>query len=141
MTDAKIQPEPTHAGAVTIREIEDQTVYLIVTSSDGNHWVLPKGHIERGETPAAAALRELNEEAGGIGEILAELSIQQFQKIREAVVVQYFLVREVSTFESAEKRSLRWEDEQSALGLLSFEEAKSALREGAEVLRRLKNNA
>jgi ADP-ribose pyrophosphatase YjhB (NUDIX family) len=99
----------------------------------------PKGHIETGETPAAAALRELKEEAGGIGEVLAQLSLQQFQKFDEAVTVQYFLVRQVSTLQASEKRTLRWETEDEALQLLSFEDAGRALREGAAVLRRLSN--
>jgi 8-oxo-dGTP pyrophosphatase MutT (NUDIX family) len=139
MTDSRLQAEPTHAGAVTVRQNEKQTIYLVVSSSNGDHWVLPKGHIETGETPAAAALRELEEEAGGIGEVLAELSLQQFEKFDEAVTVQYFLVRQVSTLQGSEKRTLRWETENEALQLLSFEDARSALREGAAVLRRLSN--
>src|SRR5262245_32956192 len=133
MTETKSQSWPTHAGAVTVRQTQNRIVYLIVSSSDGKHWVLPKGHIEPGETPAAAALRELKEEAGGIGEALAELALQQFQKRGKTCIVQYFLVREVSTIQSAEKRVLRWEDEESASRLLSFEEARDALREGAAV--------
>lgn len=131
------QPEPTHAGAVTVRLTDNQTTYLVVSSSNGEHWVLPKGHIEPGETPAGAALRELEEEAGRIGEVLAELSLQQFQKNGKRCMVQYFLVDEVSAIQSSEQRMLRWEDEASALRLLSFEEARSALREGAAALRQM----
>jgi 8-oxo-dGTP pyrophosphatase MutT (NUDIX family) len=32
--------------------------------NDGCHWGLPKGNVERGEQPAAAALREIAEETG-----------------------------------------------------------------------------
>jgi len=137
MTDAQSQAGPTHAGAVTFRQTENQTVYLVVSSSTGDHWVLPKGHIEPDETAAAAALRELKEEAGGIGEVLAELSLRQFQKAYEAVKVQYFLVRQVSAIRATEKRKLHWKTEEDAVQLLSFEDARSALREGATVLRRL----
>lgn len=132
------QRDPTHAGVVAFRQRENRTLYLIVSSSNGAHWVLPKGHIEPGETPIAAALRELKEEAGAIGEILAELSVQEFRQIAEAVVVQFFLVRELSSTPAGEKRSLRWEDEGNALRLLSFAEARNALSEGAATLRRLK---
>jgi 8-oxo-dGTP pyrophosphatase MutT (NUDIX family) len=127
----------THAGAVAFRKTGNRTFYLIVSSSDGANWVLPKGHIEPGESPEEAALRELREEAGVIGEILDDLSILHFKKAAEEVIVQYFLARELGSTEAMEKRSLRWEDEQTALRLLTFEEAREALLEGAAVVRRL----
>jgi hypothetical protein len=33
----------THAGAVVFRSSDKQTLYLVVSSSDGANWVLPKG--------------------------------------------------------------------------------------------------
>ena len=127
----------THAGTVVFRPRDNRSLYLVVSSSDGANWVLPKGHIEPGESPETAALRELREEAGVMGEILDRLSVQHFKKADKEVVVQYFLVRKVGTMEAAEKRTLRWEDEQAAVRLLTFAEARVALLEGAAVLRRL----
>jgi ADP-ribose pyrophosphatase YjhB (NUDIX family) len=126
----------THAGTVVFRPSDNRSLYLIVSSSDGANWVLPKGHIEPGESPEAAALRELKEEAGVMGEILDRLSVQHFKKADEEVAVQYFLVRKVGSTEAVEKRTLRWEDEQAAVRLLTFAEARVALLEGAAVLRR-----
>ncbi len=125
---------PTHAGAVTFRKSCDQELYLIVSSSDGFHWVLPKGHLEPGESPEAAALRELKEEAGVTGEIVDRLPLQCFEKPKEEVIVQYFLVRELGSAEALEKRRLRWENEEAALQLLTFEEAREALRNAAAVV-------
>ncbi|HYR75040.1 MAG TPA: NUDIX domain-containing protein [Pyrinomonadaceae bacterium] len=136
---AQISERPTHAGAVTFRRRDNRTLYLIVSSSSNDDWVLPKGHIELGETPEAAALRELKEEAGVKGEILDRLSLERFKKTDKEVVVQYFLVRELSSTEAGEKRSLRWEDEDVAVRLLTFEEARKALREGVAALRRVEN--
>lgn len=129
--------KPTHGGAVTFRRRADQTLYLVVSSSNGADWVLPKGHIEPGETPEAAALRELKEEAGVTGEILDRLSLEEFKKFDEEVIVQYFLVRELSSAEAAEKRSLRWEATDVAVRLLTFEEARHALRQGVAALHSL----
>jgi 8-oxo-dGTP pyrophosphatase MutT (NUDIX family) len=42
----------------------DEREFLMVESSGGGSWVLPKGHIERGESVKECALRELREEAG-----------------------------------------------------------------------------
>ena len=124
----------THAGGVVFRKSGDRILYLVVSSSDGANWVLPKGHIDAGESPEAAALRELQEEAGVLGEIVEGLSVQQFQKGKEAVALQYFLIRELGSTTAMEHRIIRWEDKAAALELLTYEEARAALREGAEVV-------
>jgi 8-oxo-dGTP pyrophosphatase MutT (NUDIX family) len=120
----------THAGAVVFRERNDRVLYLVVSSSDGLNWVLPKGHIDPGETPEVAALRELEEEAGTVGEIVAPLSAQDFIKGGKQAAVKFFLVREIGTTESTEDRTIRWEEEVAAQRLLTFAEAKKALSEG-----------
>jgi bis(5'-nucleosidyl)-tetraphosphatase len=125
----------THAGAVVFRERDTEILYLIVSSSDGANWVLPKGHIDSGETPEIAALRELAEEAGVLGTIVDRLSVREFKKGGKEAVLQYFLVREGVSTATKEKRILRWEHERTALQLLSFEEARLALLEGAALVR------
>jgi 8-oxo-dGTP pyrophosphatase MutT (NUDIX family) len=121
----------THAGAVVFRRRNAQVLYLVVSSSDGLHWVLPKGHIDPGETPEIAALRELEEEAGVVGEIVAPLSPRDFIKRGQEATVQFFLIGEAGAAESTENRTVRWEEESAALRLLTFDEAKEALLEGA----------
>lgn len=128
---------PTHAGAVTFRRVGDETLYLVVSSSNREHWVLPKGHIDPGETPRVAALRELREEAGVTGEIIDSVTTQHFTKATEDVVVEYFLVRELSSTRAEEDRTLRWEDFTTALELLTFADAKNALQQAAAALREL----
>ena len=121
----------THAGAVVFRKRDDQVLYLVVSSSDGLNWVLPKGHIDPGETPEIAALRELEEEAGTVGEIVAPLSARDFVKNGKDAAVKFFLVREIGATESTEDRTVRWEEEAAAFHLLTFAEAREALTEGA----------
>lgn len=41
-------------------------------------WSLPKGHVERGETPADTAVREVAEETGITGRVLAPLGTIDF---------------------------------------------------------------
>jgi 8-oxo-dGTP pyrophosphatase MutT (NUDIX family) len=41
-------------------------------------WSLPKGHVERGETPEATAVREVAEETGITGRVLAPLGTIDF---------------------------------------------------------------
>lgn len=59
-------------GALPYQIVDGQLVVLLVTSSTRQRWVLPKGGIEDGETPAEAALREAQEEAGVTGKIAAD---------------------------------------------------------------------
>ena len=126
----------THAGTVVFRQRDSQVFYLVVSSSDGINWVLPKGHIDPEETPEIAALRELAEEAGVVGEIVAPLAVRQFRKGAKELQAQYFLVRETGATESTENRTIRWEAEAEASRLLTFAEARAALLEGAALVNR-----
>ncbi len=130
----------THAGAVTFRMTDRRPLFLVVSSSTGVHWVLPRGHIEAGERAEAAALRELREEAGVVGEIVAPLSLQCFEKSGEKVVAQYYLVHAVAETQAMESRTAQWVDGEAALQILSFEEARRALAEGVEWLAQQKSD-
>src|SRR5947209_13550727 len=41
-------------------------------------WSLPKGHVEEGETPADTAVREVSEETGILGRVIAPLGTIDF---------------------------------------------------------------
>ncbi len=62
-------------------------------------WSLPKGHIEHGESAEHAAVREVAEETGISGEILAELGTIDFWFVAEGrrvhKTVRHFLLRAV----------------------------------------------
>jgi len=75
-------------------------------------------------------LRELEEEAGIVGEIVVPLSARQFIKNGKEAAVQFFLVREIGATESTEDRTVRWEEGAAAQQLLTFAEAREALSEG-----------
>jgi len=122
----------THAGCVTYRQSGNETLYLVISSSDCAHWVLPKGHIEPDESPEEAALRELGEETGITGEIVDKLPVQSFEAPRGKVTVQYFLIKESGACPEQEQRLIRWEDQESAAKLLSFENTRAVLREAAK---------
>jgi len=50
-------------GFVPVHRLADGDRFLLVRQTDG-HWSFPKGHVEAGESPLAAARRELLEECG-----------------------------------------------------------------------------
>src|SRR5207253_3666365 len=53
----------TSAGGVVFRVDHGQPLFLLIRDSYRN-WGFPKGHLEPEEKPAAAALREVQEETG-----------------------------------------------------------------------------
>lgn len=73
------------------RDLKDQTRLI---------WSLPKGHIEEGETPEIAAIREVAEETGITSEISRSLGVIDFWFMasgkRIHKTVHHFLFKEVS---------------------------------------------
>jgi diadenosine hexaphosphate hydrolase (ATP-forming) len=67
--------EERSAGAVAFRG--DPPVLLMIHDSYGR-WTFPKGLVEPGEAERDAALRELAEETGISGRILAELGVVRY---------------------------------------------------------------
>ncbi|MFN8460901.1 MAG: NUDIX domain-containing protein [Anaerolineales bacterium] len=127
----------THAGCIVFQVKGKRKTYLIAASSTGKHWILPKGHIEKGESPRKAALRELREETGVVGKIVQTGLTQSYSMKDEEVVVQYYIVRFTKSTKADEDRALRWETQKRALEILSFEEAKQALRKSLAVIRQV----
>ena len=55
--------EEVSAGGVVYRFVDGRPLYLLIRDSYAN-WGFPKGHLERGEAPETAAVREVEEETG-----------------------------------------------------------------------------
>ena len=57
------------SGVVPYRWKGEDLEVLVISSSGGKHWVVPKGVVEPGMSPAASAAAEAREEAGVEGEV------------------------------------------------------------------------
>lgn len=60
---------PEQAGAIPWRLGRHGLEILMITSSDGDRWIVPKGSIERGSNPSRCAVQEAYEEAGVRGKL------------------------------------------------------------------------
>jgi 8-oxo-dGTP pyrophosphatase MutT (NUDIX family) len=118
---------PLIAAAVPVRRRDAGGLeFLLVQTSQGGRWTFPKGRIEPGETPSAAAAREAAEEAGVEGEISPEpLGVYRYAPARGGFdeVTAFLLVAERHGLPAEADRTPTW---------FGFEAARSRLAQGRE---------
>jgi len=133
----------THAGGVVVRLDKDEPNYLIITARNNpDHKILPKGHIEAGETPADTALREIKEEAGIEGEIISLINSIEISVNDESFKIKFYLIKYIRDVNQTEQRKIFWLHYNDALNFLSFEESRNLLRKAhAVTLKYLENPA
>jgi len=137
----------TSAGGVVVRMSEDaggaqRPLFLIIRDSYDN-WGFPKGHVEDGERPEAAALREVSEETG-----LADLrmcstieTIDWYFRFRGRLIhkVCHFYLMVTDLADTSPQRSegitaCRWEPYEDAAQLVSYANARDVLRRAHELV-------
>lgn len=91
--------EETSAGGLVLDRSGTVTKAALIARHDRRGrliWSLPKGHVEAGETNEAAAIREVREETGIVGRILAPLGTIDFwfttEQHRVHKTVHHFLL-------------------------------------------------
>ena len=128
--------EETSAGGIVFRLDRGKPRYLLIRDSYRN-WGFPKGHLESGEAPETAALREVGEETG-----LRSLAIRglidtidwdfRFRGQPIHKVCHFFLMESTRARTSPQRAegitACRWMSFEEALRLLSYKNARDVLR-------------
>ena len=107
----------------------------LVTSSSGNRWVIPKGMIDKGHSPAEAAAIEAWEEAGLFGSIAEKpIGTFEYEKSRRKHRVTVFLmnVTEVETDWPERYRRRDWVEPKLAIKRLGNAGLKQLVRDSFE---------
>ncbi len=136
--------DETSAGGVVFRKEDhsDEPLYLLIRDSYQN-WGFPKGHLEAGEQPDAAALREVSEETG-----LAKLEIRAnvetidwHFRFRGRLIhkVCHFFLMEASDSATKPQRAegitaCKWARYDDAAKMISYENARAVLTRAHELL-------
>jgi phosphohistidine phosphatase len=134
------------SGVIPLRRRKGKVEVLLVTTRSGKRWVVPKGVVEEGLTPAESALREAWEEAGLRGrmgkESVGRFGYSKWQGICTVEVFPLAVHEEASSWPEGGTRLRRWMSPKEAaatvregdLGALILEAAR---REGGKAVKRL----
>lgn len=131
----------THAGGVVYDGKGENREYLLVRSSNNNEWVLPKGHIEAGEDPREAAVREVKEETDCLARVAKPLGDQPLKVDGANILVRFYLMEAHDRGVCAKtvdrepsERKCQWFKFAAAVKEVTSEEAKALLKDADRTL-------
>jgi ATP adenylyltransferase len=131
--EAAAPPPVPQAGAVVL--VRDKVALRL--TRDGA-WVLPKGHIEPGETPEQAAEREVAEEmglSGRLGPAVGELRFAQGQRERQVTYYLFHAGRPLPSWEEHLGRDAFLFSPREAVERLTHPDARALLARALEQAR------
>ena len=129
------------AGGVVYKKEGNKTLWLLIQPKDTDRWQFPKGWIEKGETAQSAALREIKEETGIIGEIIEKIDSSSWWFVKDGEKVfktaTYFLVKakkDTGQFDEKEIERAIWFSFDEAKEKLTFDSTKKILTQAKKIL-------
>mgnify|MGYP001564744750 FL=1 len=141
-TPAHQAKEEISAGGIVFRRSAQGVHFLLIRDSYQN-WGFPKGHLETGESPDVAAIREVEEETG-LGGLTLTAPVEVIDwhfRFRGRLVhkVCHFFLIEAACGEARPLRKegitdYRWVDFSEAASLVSYGNARDVLTRANEML-------
>jgi 8-oxo-dGTP pyrophosphatase MutT (NUDIX family) len=139
----------TSAGGVIVRW-QGEVPYVLLIRDPYEHWGFPKGHLEDGETPDVAALREVMEETG-LGNLLLGPrlgTIDWYFRAGGRLIhkfCHFFLIEsphgETRPQQDEGITACRWLPLSEAMEVISYDNAREVLRQAAQRLQYQRNRS
>jgi 8-oxo-dGTP pyrophosphatase MutT (NUDIX family) len=134
------------AGGIVFRRLPDLAPQFLLIKDSYDNWGFPKGHLEDGESPAEAALRETAEETG-LSDLVLQGPIRVIDwhfRFRGRHIHKYchFFLFESPDGEPCPQieegiTDCQWRTLDEALDLLSYDNARGVLKRAGEMVRTL----
>ena len=133
------------AGCVVYRTSDGLTEVALIQPRDRKAWALPKGIIEPGEAPEAAAEREAREETGLSGSILSKIDTIKYSYMakwekppaRVFKIVTFYLLRFTDGDPSRHDREVdrvEWFPIDKAIANASYPQEKTIIRKAKALI-------
>lgn len=135
----------TSAGGAALRRIKDDLCVALISTGNPPRWQLPKGLVDKGETPEQAAIREVREESGitsRIDQLIDKVeywyqSKRGHERIRYHKYVYFYLMWYESgqvTDHDSEVTDAKWVEVNKAISLLAFRSEQGIVQRAAELI-------
>ena len=133
------------AGCVVYRTTDAVTEVALIQPRDRKAWALPKGLIERGEAPEAAAQREAREETGLSGNIISKIDTIKYSymakwekpSVRVFKIVTFYLLKYTDGDPSQHDREVdrvEWFPIETAISSATYPQEKKILKKAKELI-------
>ena len=137
--------DQTSAGGVVFRRDQGLVEVVIVAVGGNNRWQLPKGLVDKGESPEITAVREAREEGGVSSEVVQPIETIEYwyagldngTRVRFHKRVHFYLLRYLSgdtKDHDWEVNEARWVPIEGAKNQLAFDNERRVMERARELI-------